>query len=69
MGSRKSTGLEGVCKEGDSRLLIFLDLIPVPLLCFSPSHISEQSLWPLVALRAQNIVDLGVESWDTLLCI
>ena len=62
-------GQEGVCKEGDSRLLILLDLIPVPQLCFSPSHISKQSLWSLVALRAQNIVDLGVGSWDTLLCI
>ena len=39
-------GQEGVCKEGDSRLLILLDLIPVPQLCFSPSHISEQSLCP-----------------------
>lgn len=62
-------GQEGVRKEGDSRLLILLDLIPVPQLCFSPSHISKQSLWSLVTLRAQNIVDLGVGSWDTLLCI
>ena len=31
-------GQEGVRKEGDSRLLILLDLIPVPQLCFESKN-------------------------------